>query len=216
MQKPYQRHARSMVHDCSISRDSKPQRQIVNRFSLVVLAITSATLLVATGCEDTHACLFLVRYQSDKPTTYWCRIVEYKDECPDTEWPNDADSVTVSEFVKDKSCGDLGYSNKCGDEYMAGGCGDGRSQTPGDVVAGGASGGGGGDGDGDGDAACGEYGDRGLDDIQVKSQCQAAWNYTCQGNTQGVQISCANLDGYTQISVDGSNPKDKCPYCDAY
>lgn len=68
-------------------------------------------------------------------------------------------------------------------------------------------------GNGSGSGSCGNYYDRGLTDIQVKTQCQAAWAYSCQSHSAGVNATCSILDGYKSISK-GGNPKDKCPYCD--
>lgn len=64
-----------------------------------------------------------------------------------------------------------------------------------------------GDGTGGGTAACGTYHDGGIDDVQIQSQCQAAYAYSCQGNTEGIDATCNVLAGW------GSQWKAKCPYC---
>ncbi len=44
-----------------------------------------------------------------------------------------------------------------------------------------------------------------ITDPQIKPLCQAAWSYSCSGDTQLVQQSCATLEGW--------NEKSNCSYC---
>lgn len=58
---------------------------------------------------------------------------------------------------------------------------------------------------------CGSSGYNGPEfDIQVDSQCKAAYAYLCAGNQQGADAACAI---YRQWQEDDSSIPD-CPYCD--
>ena len=55
---------------------------------------------------------------------------------------------------------------------------------------------------------CGTYSDSfSPADVQVIAQCQAAYAYTCAGNQEGVNATCAIIRAY------GSSNISKCPYC---
>lgn len=66
------------------------------------------------------------------------------------------------------------------------------------------------DDDGNGTGSCDENGYKGPEfDIQVDSQCKAAYFYECSGNAQGVAAACAVYKQWQQD--DPSIPN--CPYC---
>ncbi len=54
---------------------------------------------------------------------------------------------------------------------------------------------------------CGEYHDNGLADFQLIAQCMSAYSYSCAGQQEGVDLSCANLAGM------GAEFRAMCPYC---
>lgn len=63
---------------------------------------------------------------------------------------------------------------------------------------------------GSGTDGCGSSGYQGPEfDIQVDSQCKAAYAYQCAGNQQGVDAACAIYKQWQQ--QDSSIPN--CPYC---
>lgn len=64
--------------------------------------------------------------------------------------------------------------------------------------------------DGDDDIAGCSTGYQGPDfDIQIDSQCKAAYAYRCQGNDAGVRAACEVYRGWQQHQSGIPN----CPYC---
>jgi hypothetical protein len=77
--------------------------------------------------------------------------------------------------------------------------------------SGGAAGSGGSTG---GTAVCdSSYSETRLTDGQVMPFCQLAYAELCAGNDSGVKSACDTLEGFAAFTTDGSNPKDKCKYC---
>lgn len=112
-------------------------------------------------------------------------------------------------FWQDKSCPNLGYAyyNDGNESWQID---EGNNGIPGpygywgDNSAGGSPTGGGGTG------SCDESGYKGPEfDIQVDSQCKAAYYYKCVGNSDGVKAACAV---YKQWQEDNSSIPN-CPYC---
>ncbi len=108
------------------------------------------------------------------------------------------------------SCNDLGYSHYNPDnenwQYNSG-----NNGIPGDHGAWGDGTGTGGSGGGGGTGSCDASGYDGPEfDIQVDSQCKAAYYYECIGNSQGVAAACAIYAQWKQDNPDIPS----CPYCD--
>ncbi|MGE0589506.1 MAG: hypothetical protein AB7O48_13095 [Cyclobacteriaceae bacterium] len=111
-------------------------------------------------------------------------------------------------FWKDKTCANLGYPyyNDTNKSWQAGSANNtipGAYGYWGDQSASGSDGGG-------GTGSCDASGYQGPEfDIQVDSQCKAAYAYQCAGNTQGIAATCAI---YNQFKADNPSIPD-CPYC---
>ena len=168
--------------------------------TILIPALAIATIL--SGCEkDEGACESKFKnYQGY--TLYTCNNDVETDMCEGSD----------EHFWKDRSCINLGYlhynakneswqldEDDNGIPGTYGFWGDRTGSGNGTPPANSGSGG-----------SCGESGYKGPEfDIQVDSQCKAAYYYQCIGNNDGVKAACAI---YKQWQADDKSIPN-CPYC---
>lgn len=159
--------------------------------TVVLLVVSIMLLLFNTSCEEEGACEVKIEANG---YIYSCR--EEKTETFCSNYPSSSESV----FHEGKSCASLGYPYKSSttDAYTAK---PDDFSTPGkDGAFAGSSGSAG--------AGCDDYNGPTFD-IQIDSQCQAAYAYSCSGVQQGVDAACAIYKSYQK-----NNPSiPNCPYC---
>ena len=162
------------------------------RNPLLPIALCCGFAVLGTSCEEEGACE--VKIPLSNYSLYSCREGVIDEHCKSS---SSADRV----FHEGKSCASLGYiyaDNKGGHTADAD-----NLRTPGkngafqnDLSSGGIGG-------------CNGGYNGPTFDIQIDSQCQTAYAYTCAGSTEGVKAACAIYKGYQQ-----SNPSiPNCPYC---
>jgi hypothetical protein len=172
---------------------------------LKAILITAVTIAAAifSGCKKEEGACESKFQNFQGYTLYTCNNDVETDMC----------ESSGEHFWEDKSCINLGYlyynakneswqidEDNNGIPGPNGYWGDGTGSGNGTPPSG--SGGTGG--------ACDESGYKGPDfDIQVDSQCKAAYYYQCIGNNDGVKAACTI---YKQWQADDSSIPN-CPYC---
>lgn len=157
----------------------------------ILLSLVLGCSAVFVSCEEEGSCEIKIILSNGN--LYSCREGNTEETCSDSE---DVERV----FHEGKSCASLGYPHKEQTGAYVAKVGDFR--TPGDNGAfqndlvGGVAG------------CSGGYNGPTFD-IQIDSQCQTAYAYTCSGSTAGVKAACAIYKTYQQN--DPSIPN--CPYC---
>ncbi len=160
--------------------------------SAALVFIVLMTILLFSCEEKEGACE--TKFGSSSRPLYSCRNDSDDALC------NVEQSGVEKVFHEGKSCASLGYTHPTpndsftaeADDYETPGSGGAfQNDTPGGV------------------AGCtGSY-DGPTFDIQIDSQCQAAYAYTCSGSAAGVKATCAIYKSYQK-----DNPKiPNCPYC---
>lgn len=164
----------------------------------IILALIFSSMVMLSCEEETGACESeIVNFQGF--TLFTCRENREAFLCEGSD----------DHFWVDKNCANLGYPfyNETNESWQSGANSNttpGRYGYWGDKSASGSDTGSGGTG------SCDASGYNGPEfDIQVDSQCKAAYAYQCSGNAQGVAATCAI---YKQFRDD--NPSiPPCPYC---
>lgn len=170
--------------------------------SVCIVLLLGITLF--TACEkETGACES--KYENWQGyTLYTCKVNVESDMC----------ESSGEHFWQDKSCINLGYTHY-NDKNENWQIDEGNNGKPGPYGywgdnSGSGSGDGGQTGGGGGTGSCDASGYKGPEfDIQVDSQCKAAYYYKCSGNSDGVKAACAV---YKQWQQDDSSIPN-CPYC---
>jgi len=159
-----------------------------------LLLWVTAFVPLATSCEEKEgACEIKIRTASKN--LFSCRNDSDDSGCSIEQ--SDVEKV----FHTGKSCSSLGYNYKTPNGSFT--SEDGSYDTPGENGAFQNDTGSGGIG-----GCTGSY-DGPSFDIQIDSQCQAAYAYTCSGSADGVKATCSIYKAYQR-----DNPKiPDCPYC---
>ncbi len=152
--------------------------------------LLAALIGITLSCEEEeNACE--TRITINGKSTYFCISTMADSGC------SSSSSGTSQVLHEGMSCADIGYTypSTSGGYYAR--AGDNSQPGDGGAFTGGSAG-----------AGCGSYNGPTFD-IQIDSQCQTAYAYTCSGSQQGVDAACSIYKTYQQ-----SNPNiPDCPYC---
>lgn len=166
-----------------------------NVFSYPIVLILFCSAVTFLSCEEEKfACETETNINGKR--SYFCIDTSVDSGCSSS-------STGINQVLHEGlSCADIGYLYQSNSGGFYSKPDDSTQPGEGGAFAGSTVGGG-------GIAGCDGYKGPSFD-IQIDSQCQAAYAYSCSGTQQGVDAACAIYEAYKK---DFPNIPD-CPYCD--